>query len=271
MAALATVLLAQATARPPGSARPEALALPAFRLHVLASEDLPADALKMLANPSVVLWLSTRSNALRESVVEALARFDEAYVELRPPLLEAHVQILSKAPYAGAWLDASALGGALTGRLGHRRKAVRIRGALSEEIADRVRGAHPVRIEWEPSGEVDLYAWSVFRQLPGRKLVKLSGLTPSRVGPASPCGLGRKSAAPALWLDARATFVGLWPLACGRGARARVEADVADDVLRWLYRNDPAVELEIHVGDDVRAASRAKALLRRLTVPLWEG
>ncbi|MBI3182247.1 MAG: hypothetical protein HYZ28_08895 [Myxococcales bacterium] len=263
-----STLLAQASVdggaarKPTGSSRPTALALPGFRLHVLASEDLPADRLRELAHESAVLWLSTRSNALRDSTLEALARFKESYVRLRAPMLEAHALQLSRAPLAGAWLEVGDLGGAGLHRLGHRRVAIELRAALSEETAERVARWRPTHVIWEAGAEANLSQWAVFRQLPGKKLARLSGAQAALTEAPSSCAVS--DAAPALWLDARATFVGLWPLPCGRGGRARIAHDVADDVLRWLYKHDPAIELEVEVNDDERASRGARSLIDRL-------
>ena len=68
--------------------------------------------LRALAGSGTVIWLRTRSNMLRDSTVEALALFPEAYVQLRPPVKEEQVRQLRRAPRVGAWLDAQALDGA---------------------------------------------------------------------------------------------------------------------------------------------------------------
>ena len=54
------------------AAGPSELALPGFRMHVEASEELDPDRLRALARPEVVLWVRTRSNGLRRSTAETL-------------------------------------------------------------------------------------------------------------------------------------------------------------------------------------------------------
>lgn len=244
------MLLAQSPQLPaPGEARPAAL--PGFTLHVLAGEDLPADLLRPLGREGVVLWLRTRSNALRESTAEALARFQESYVQLRPPLSEAHARLLARAPGAGVWLSAGDLGGPGLYRLGNRRLALQLAGPLAEETAAAVRKARPVRLSWEPGSDADLLQWGLFRQLPGRKLLRISGKVACEEWTGSV----------PLWVDARSRP---WPSPCGQGGRAKVRLDAADEELRWLFERDPTIELEIEIGDDEAAAISARALVHRL-------
>lgn len=262
-APVAAVLLAaavgQARGGGPGEARPAPLALPGFRAHLLVHEDLDPDLLRPLARDGAVLWMRTRSNALRSSGVENLARFSEAYVQLRPPIGARHVDILSGAPFAGAWLDEESLRGEGTHRLGHRRLAVRLRGPLTEERAARLRRARPSRIDWEPGADVDLLSWGLFRQLSGRKLVRLPRLGLAGEGQCpGPAGWA------AFWVDLKALSGDRWPVPCGHPARVRVPLEVPDDALRWMVQSDPRVELELEIGEDSAAARSARALLDRL-------
>ncbi|MFP2923691.1 hypothetical protein ACLESO_00450 [Pyxidicoccus sp. 3LG] len=121
------VLLAALVAQAPG---PTALALPGYRLHLVVDESVDADTLRALVGGGTVLWLRTRSNMLRDSTVEAVARFPEAYVQVRPPLREAHADQLRRAPRAGAWVDSESLkqGTGWLHRLGPRLVAVDVRG-----------------------------------------------------------------------------------------------------------------------------------------------
>ena len=170
---VAAALLVAVLAQAPG---PSELALPGYRLHLVVDESVDADTLSALAGSGTVLWLRTRSNMLKNSTVEALARFPEAYVQLRPPLKEEQVRQLHRAPRAGAWLDAQALTGAGLHRLGPRRIAVELRGALDAELARRITGLRASRITWLPGAtEVTLETWGLFAQLPGSKLLALSG------------------------------------------------------------------------------------------------
>ncbi len=246
--ALLVACLAQGTA-----AGPEALALPGYRIHLIVSEDLDPDRLRGLARSGVVLWLKTRSNALRESTVENLARFSDAYVQLRPPLSEHGALQLRRAPSTGIWLSDLDLGGAGLHRVGPRRLAVQISGALTEDRAAKVKASRAAHAIWDPPTDVDLLSWSRFEQLPGRRLVKLVGA----VGCAGTS---------ARWVDATSLkpTPEPWQRPCGPGARVRVRADVSDELLRWLYRSDPSIELEVEIGSDERAAREARSLLDRL-------
>ncbi|MCP3142093.1 hypothetical protein [Pyxidicoccus xibeiensis] len=168
------VLLAALLAQAPG---PDTLALPGYRLHLVVDESVDADTLRALAGSGTVLWLRTRSNMLRDSTVEAVARFPEAYVQLRPPLLEAQAGQLRRAPRAGAWLDSRTLGtgGAWHHRLGPRKVAVDVHGRLDAETARRVAALRPSRVTWLPeAAEATLAGWGELVQLPGAKVLVLA-------------------------------------------------------------------------------------------------
>jgi hypothetical protein len=202
------VVLAALLAQAPSGPGPSGLTLPGYRLHLVVDESVDADALRALAGGGTVLWLRTRSNMLRDSTVEAVALFPEAYVLLRPPLLEAHADQLRRAPRAGAWLGAESLGkgAGWHHRLGPRPVAVDVRGPLDAEVARRVAALRPARVTWLP-GEADatLAGWGELAQLPGAKLLVLAGaagaeraLTPggSLPGGASPTGGAGSPAGP---------------------------------------------------------------------------
>src|SRR5207248_2797002 len=94
------------------------------KAHVFFDEELEPDAVRLLARPSCTAWVRTRTNMVRESVVERLARFGAAYVQLRAPFLEAHGAQLQRAPSVGAWLGPGGLrAGDASGGAGHRRRA----------------------------------------------------------------------------------------------------------------------------------------------------
>ncbi len=257
----AAVLLAALLAQAPG---PSELALPGYRLHLVVSESVDADALRALAGRGTVLWLRTNSNMLRESTVEAVARFPEAYIQLRPPLLEAQVRQLQRAPKAGAWLDAGTLGtGAWYHRLGPRRVAVDIRGALDAAVARKVAALRPARVTWMPDGpDATLAGWGELAQLPGAKLLVLGW---------SLEGHCRNEAAPGAPRTARASVsleVGMWDRLdgppCGTGRRVRVMSLPDDAALVALFSRMPAAELELEVGSDPVALAHARAWVERL-------
>jgi hypothetical protein len=249
-AALLVTLLAQA----PG---PTELALPGYRLHLVIDESVDADTLSALAGSGTVLWLRTRSNMLRDSTVEALARYPEAYVQLRPPLKEEHVRQLRRAPRAGAWLEAHALTGPGIHRLGPRRIAVELRGPLDAELARKLAGARPSRIAWFPGGTpVTLETWGLFAQLPGSKLLALAG--PLGV----PCPQVPRRAALStvvLRVEERTSEGG-----CGLARRVVMKGLPDDEALMALLRQDPATELELEVGTTAGELDRARAWVQRL-------
>lgn len=250
------VLLVALLAQAPG---PDTLALSGYRLHVVVDEAVEADTLRALAGSGTVLWLRTRSNMLRDSTVEALALFPEAYVQLRPPLTEAHVQQLRRAPRVGAWLEAQVLGGNGLHRLGPRRVAVEVRGALDLALAGRLGALRPAWVSWSPGTmEVSLEAWGAFAQLPGRKLLSL----PGQLGGACPT-LPVRAALDTVALRVEgATEEG----SCGLGRRVVMKGTPDDGTLVALYSQDPSVELELEVGPGAGELERARAWVRRLEV-----
>jgi hypothetical protein len=249
-AALLVTLLAQA----PG---PAELALPGYRLHLVIDESVDADTLSALAGSGTVLWLRTRSNMLRDSTVEALARFPEAYVQLRPPLKEEHVRQLRRAPRAGAWLDAQALTGVGVHRLGPRRIAVELKGPLDAQLAQRLAGLRPSRIAWFPGGtEVTLETWGRFAQLPGSKLLALSG----PLGDACP-EVPRRAALATVTLRVEE---GASQGSCGLMRRVVMRGLPDEAALVALLSRDPSTELELEVGTEAGETERARAWVQRL-------
>lgn len=107
MGRLGTALLALSTAalaqdqRPVPAGSPDALIGRSVPVHVVASEELEPDVLRALARPGVTLWLTTRSNTLRESTLDTLNRFEASWVQLRLPL--AHVDGAALARSSWRW------------------------------------------------------------------------------------------------------------------------------------------------------------------------
>jgi hypothetical protein len=251
----AAVLLVALLAQAPG---PAELALPGYRLHLIVDEDVEADALRALAGSGTVLWVRTRSNMLRDSTVEALALFPEAYVQLRPPLQEVHVRQLRRAPRVGAWLDAGALAAGGWHRLGPRRVAVDVRGPLDAALANRVASLRPARVTWAPGEEeATLDAWGLFAQLPGAKLLALASWPP---GTSCPEPLGRGGlGSVTLRGDLRAASG-----PCGLTWRVLMEGLPEDAALVALFSRTPSTELEVEVGKGEGELARARAWVRRL-------
>lgn len=249
-AAVLVVLLAQAPT-------PAELVLTGYRLNLVVDESVAADDLRALAGSGTVLWLRTRSNMLRDSTLEALARFPEAYVQLRPPVKEEHIRQLRKAPRVGIWLEAQALTGPGLHWLGPRRSAVEIRGALDAELIQRLRALRPSWIFWAPgASDVSLEAWGTFAQLPGRKLLSLA----APMGPLCP---------ELPWRGALATVSlrveeGTGAETCGLGRRVIMKGFPEDTALVALLSRDPSVELEVQAGPGERELARAQAWVQRL-------
>ncbi|HLL55704.1 MAG TPA: hypothetical protein VK447_19240 [Myxococcaceae bacterium] len=251
--------------RPPEPRPPEVLALPGYRLHLLVDEEVDPDRLGQLGRPGVVLWLRTRSNMLRSSIAERLGRFGEAYVRLRPPVLEAHAAQLRFAPRAGVWLEEGALGGAGVYRMGTRRLALTVTGPLTPERVERIRRARPAQLLWHPGEPPDLVAWSTFAQLPGAKLLSVEG---AAVAPWEGCdALYPHGAARglAVAVDLRGSAEAFtFPSGCRLGARVRVSPRISDAAIARILASNPSAELELEVGSDEEAVRAAVGLLDRL-------
>ncbi len=259
LCALAALVAGAQDQRPLPRGAPEAFVATAPRVHVRAHEDLDPDRLRDLARPGVTVWLTTRSNTLRASTLENLARFDTAWVQLRGPLKPVDATVFSKLPHAGAWVDVAGL--ELTLRLpGARRTAVTLEGPLDEATIAHVTRARPAEVRWTPSGEVDLLSWGQFRQLPGRRVIVA---TPQTLLPVK-CG-ERKSADPSVELHV-ASLLALSSDAfpCGAGTRVVVQPAVEPWLLQSLLVRDPSVELIVEVGADSARALAARGLLERL-------
>ncbi len=256
--AVVLAVLAQGQGPLPRGAPAELLA-PGVRVHVRVHEDLAPDLLRGLARPGVTLWLDTGSNTLRRSTVEHLARFDVAWVRLRPPLRPVDADVFAAAPRAGAWVDLA--GVALVRRLpGVRRLAVELAGPLEEDTLTRLAGARPAEVRWRPDGPVSLLAWGQLAQLPGRRVVVLA---PGQLLPAR-CD-ARRAGEPTAELHVASLLAlssDVFP--CGLGTRVVVAADAEPWLLQSLVTRDPSVELLVEVGAQAPRARQAADLLERL-------
>ncbi|MBL8949618.1 MAG: hypothetical protein JNK82_02500 [Myxococcaceae bacterium] len=255
-------LSAAAPHQPLPSRAPEVLAPPSLRVHVRAHEDLEPDTLRAFARPRVTLWLETRSNVLKASTLEHLRRFDSTFVRLRAPLNETHARAFSAAPRAGAWLDAAWLEGKGVQRaLGPRPLAVQVKGPLDEALFEKLKRARPEWVEWAAPPEVDVLAFSLLKQLPGRRLVSLEpgGLQ------ARACPAGVEDDGPAARVHL-ATLLALGAAAfpCGRSPVVVIAADTDRWLIQSVVVRDPAAELELNVGADEAQAKKALALLDEL-------
>ncbi len=242
--------------RPLPRGAPEVFVATSPRVHVRAHEELEPDRLRELARPGVTLWLSTRSNTLRASTVENVARFDTAWVQLRTPLKPVDSNVFSKLPAAGAWLEPASL--SLAGRL--RRLVVSVKGPLDEALVAKVIAARPAEVRWSPEGEIDLLTWGQFRRLPGRRVIVGSAQTLLPVKCEA-----RTASDPSMELHVASLLAissDVFP--CGMGTRVVVQPEVETWLLQSLLVRDPSVELVIEVGSDPKRALGARALLERL-------
>jgi hypothetical protein len=247
--------------RPLPSESPEPLVARSVRVNIVASEDLEPDVLRALARPQVSLWLTTRSNTLRESTLDTLNQFGSSWVQLRAPVEAVDAKALKRAPAAGWWLPLDArVGPALSRFRGARSLALEVTGALDDDKRALLAAQRPTLVRWTPAGEVDLLQWSQFRSLAARKVVVLS---PGFLLPRD-CA-SRDASEPAAELHVGmllAVSAGVFP--CGAGTRIEVTPDIEPWLLKSLIVRDPSVELVVRVGDDVRKVGKARALLELL-------
>jgi hypothetical protein len=247
--------------RPLPAGSPELLVGRSVVVHVVASEDLEPDVLRALARPLVTLWLTTRSNTLRDSTLTTLSRFGAAYVQLRPPLAKVDGQALAAAPRAGLWLQPDARWPELLQRWRAARPvALELAGPLDEALAAQSAAMKPAQVRWRPASAVDVLQWARFRQLAPRRTAVVS---PDLLL-ARDCGdrLADEAAAELHVATALAVGDGVFP--CGKGTRVQVPPDVDPWLLKSLVVRDPSVELVVTVGDDVRLVGATRRLLEAL-------
>jgi hypothetical protein len=258
--ALAQLALAQ-DQRPLPAGSPDLVVGRSVVVHVTASEDLEPDVLRALARPLVTLWLTTRSNTLRDSTLTTLSRFDSAFVQLRPPLAMVDGAALSAAPRAGLWLAPDPRWPLALERFrGARPVALELEGALDDERARLARAMRPSRVRWRPTGPVDVLQWAHFRQLAARRSVVVA---PEALL-ARDCGdrLPGEASAELHVATLLAVSAGVFP--CGKGTRVEIPPDLERWLLTSLLARDPSIELSVVVGDDPRKVSAVRRLLETL-------
>ncbi|MFO0596075.1 MAG: hypothetical protein U0228_12240 [Myxococcaceae bacterium] len=229
------------------------------RVHVRASEELDPDRLRDLTRPGVTLWLSTRSNTLKASTLENLARFDVAWVQLRAPLKPVDAALFRKVPGVGAWVSPPSLG--VQALLpGARRVAVELQGPLDETTFAQLSQARPAEVTWRQPPPIDLLAWGQFRALGGRRIIAADARALLPVKCAE-----RSANDPSLELHVAnllALSSDVFP--CGQGTRVVVQPTVETWLLQSLLVRDPSVELVLEIGADSERAVAARGLLDRL-------
>jgi len=227
-------------------------ALPGFRMHVVASEELDPDRLRALARPEVVLWVSTRTNGLRRSTAETLQLAGSAFVQVRPPL-----GAPALAPFTGRvgpWVAERGLDVARVRRWSPGRLAVDVEGPLTEELAARLRVLRPMAIRWSRGGWPEHGEWTRARAFSG---MELSGLGGGEVECAAVPPRTRVRIRVPL---AAVTVDGV----CRLPLRVEVPASVdAVEVLRMLLLH-PGAELVVDVGDEPSWAEAARRLIDQL-------
>ena len=243
--------------RPLPAGSPEDFTAPAVRVSVVVHEDLDPDLLRALARRDVTLWLQTRSNSLRASTLENVARFDEAFVQLRSPMSREAAQSFARLPRAGAWLEVDQL--AVVPRLpGARKVAVEFKGALDAELADRVTAAKPSMVRWSPDANapLDLMQWGLFRQLPGRKVVVMpvSALRPATCTDQLSMMSPELDVATVLTMNSA-----VYP--CGKSTRVVIRPSIDHWMVQSLTVRDPSVELVVLIGTGVNAARETRTIL----------
>lgn len=240
---------------------PTALVAPGLRTHVYVPEDLDPNLLARLARPGVTLWVRTRSNTLRESLLEKLALFPRAYVQMRLPLSPGNLAQLGRLPNVGVWLEASSLP-FQPGALGPRPLAWQSSGAWTREVSETVERLRPRVVIWEPTVVPSAAEWAAFAQSRGTKVLRPS--------------LGARwdwtscEANPLRSLT-RVTVVIPWtqkvdrelPM-CGVASRLDVPLSVEPSSIAHLIDADPAVEFELDVENGREQVLRAASFLMAL-------
>jgi len=254
---------AAAPGREVGSGLPPFLAVPGFKADIFFDEELEPDAVRLLARAPCTAWVRTRTNMVRESVVERLSRFGAAYVQLRAPFLEAHGAQLQRAPGVGAWIGPGDLRVRGIHALAGRPLAVSLFGALRPEDLQAVAAAKVAEVRWTPGPrDLTLEAWGRFAQVPGQKVVVWPAGAP---GACESWARARAAAPPAIRvgpLEAEALAAAV--AACPLVTRVEVPATVDDVALVRVLAASPRVELEVDVGASTALARAAARLLDRL-------
>jgi hypothetical protein len=243
------------------SEAPLEMVAPATIVHVIASEELEPDILRALARPFVTLWLSTRSNTLRESTIDTLRLFPVAWVQLRAPLASVDAGPFRSIPKVGWWVDVeAAVSVSVSAQRGARALAVDVEGRLGAPIVQSLAHVRPFTTRWTPHDQVDLLEWAMFRTLPGRKVLiaRPPLLLPRECQDRS----GREPAVQLHVATLLAMSSAVFP--CGVGPQVVVSPDVEPWLLKSLIVRDPSVELVVRVGDDPRKVGQVRLLLQQL-------
>ena len=246
-----------------GTHVPEAAVSPDLRVHLLADEALPADALASLARPRAVLWLRTGGNTLRPATAKALSRFESAWVEVRPPVNAVQAGSFGAAPAAGLWLREGTIAAAWLTRFGARPFAQDHAGPWPDlpESARAAAARAPSRMGWSPHSDEALTVGALSLIAAGRRPVLL--VLPEGTAPPE-CDVEVPALAFLTVRTARLADAAAWSR-CGAKVRVPVPAGITEEALAPVLRSATRLELEVEVGGDERRALAARRLLERLT------
>ena len=234
------------------AAGPTDWALPGFRVHVVASEEMDPDRLRALARPEVVLWVRTRSNGLRRSTAETLRLAGSAFVQVRPPL-----GAPALAPFVGRvgpWVEERGVDVGRVRRWSPGRLAVDVDGPFTEELAARVRRLRPVAVRWSRGGWPEREEWTRARGFSG---VELSGVG---TGAVECTAVSPRTRVRIRLPLASVTTDGV----CGLPLRVEVPATVDPGEVLGLLLLHPDAELLVDVGDEPMRADAARRLIDQL-------
>ena len=234
------------------AAAPTGWALPGYRVHLTASEDLEADRLRALARPEVVLWVTTRSNLLRASTAETVQQAGAAFVQMRPPLRSQDLPPLRGR--VGPWVAEAGLDVARTRRWSPGRLAVEVVGPLDAVVLDRVKALRPVAVRWRPAGWPEAAEWSRAGRLSGLEVVLPDVPVP-----------GCEGVPKQHRLRLRVPLARVETAPCSLPLRVELPADVEAARVVELLVARPDAELALAVGEDTAAADRVRRLLDALT------
>ena len=244
---LASIAFAQL---PPPAGSLQGIAGPPPAIHVVVDEAVHPDVLRGFARKGITLWLQTRSNTLAASVVENVARFDSALIQLRPPLKDADARVFARLPKAGLWArpdEALALKGKLPGA---RKVAIELSGMLSDSVLATVKTVRPWLTRWQVPADADVLMWGQFAQLDGLKVARVAdALTPEAC---------ERLKVQSVAVEAPGTT-------CLTGGWLLVDPSAEFKAVQQVTLKNPTVQLVFLVGADSDRARKARELISQLT------
>jgi hypothetical protein len=228
-------------------------------VNVWASEDLEVDTLRSLVTrPGVTVWLSTRTNSLRESTLDTLAKAKHAYVAVRPPFNGALRSQLARVAHVGLWVDLNAQSvDGIGAVLGNRPLAVTVSGNLEKAQVALLSRTRPRVVLWRPTQPPDVLALAQARALSGRVWLRWPEDAPEPAG--CPPKLG-------VTLMMRLKEGAKPEVTCARQAMFELSPLSTAAQLQQLTFLAPTAEVSFEVGAD---ADRARSVLQVLDTAGW--